>query len=154
MPSTLLAPGTAVSGGCRNKYGFVLVILALLEGRAGSVRAELLGTHPQRNGTVHLMSELCSKVDPIAGQLAWQTVATRKRPGYWGVEHATGNPVVTWSDGIELLLDRRKVRWASLWWPYRRTLSLAAEAWHKSDYFHWLKACGADKACIAGEQET
>ena len=34
------------------------------------------------------------------------------------------------------------------------TLSRAAEAWNKSDYFRWLKACSADKVCIVSEQET
>ena len=51
-------------------------------------------------------------------------------------------------------LAGRDLRLASLWWPYRRTLSRGAEAWHKSDYFRRLKACSADKACIVSEQET
>ena len=51
-------------------------------------------------------------------------------------------------------LADRDLRLASLWRLYRSTLSRAAEAWHKSDYFRRLKACGADKACIFSEQET
>ena len=51
-------------------------------------------------------------------------------------------------------LADRDLRLASLWRPFRSTLSRAAEAWHKSEYFRRLKACGADKACIIGEQET
>jgi hypothetical protein len=50
-------------------------------------------------------------------------------------------------------LAERDLRLASLWRQYRSTLSRAAEAWHKSDYFRRLKACGADKACIVTEQE-
>ena len=33
------------------------------------------------------------------------------------------------------------------------TLSRAAEAWNKGDYFRRLKACGADDVCIVSEQE-
>ena len=33
------------------------------------------------------------------------------------------------------------------------TLSRAAEAWNKSDYFRRLKTCGADEVCIVSEQE-
>lgn len=51
-------------------------------------------------------------------------------------------------------LAARDLRLASLWRPYRSTLSRAEEAWHKSDYFRRLKACGADRACIVSEQET
>jgi uncharacterized protein len=51
-------------------------------------------------------------------------------------------------------LADRDLRLAALWRPYRRTLSRTAEAWHKSEYFRRLKACGADKACILSEQET
>jgi hypothetical protein len=51
-------------------------------------------------------------------------------------------------------LAARDLRLASLWRPYRSTLSPAAEAWHKSEYFRRLKACGAEKACIVSEQET
>ena len=51
-------------------------------------------------------------------------------------------------------LAERDLRLASLWRPYRRTLSRGAEMWHKSDYFRRLKACGGDKACIVDEQET
>ena len=191
----------------------VLTFLGLL---AGGARAELLGTHPHRIGSVQLMTDLCRAGDATLGQRAWQTVGGRERQGCWGVDRA-GNPVVTWSDNSELVLDGNKVRlsrrmaglleraeasrpraaapeppsvsagprnfarpaWcpnanfpherlvcidaelatrdsrlASLWWPYRRTLSRGAEAWHKSDYFRRLKACGADKACIVSEQET
>jgi hypothetical protein len=203
----------------------LLVVLGLL---AGAARAELLGTYPHRNGTVHLMTDLCREEDPGLGQRARQTVGGRERRGCWGVDRA-GNPIVTWSDGSELELDGDKLRlsrriaglleerarepptstarrraevprapapepaprraadrgdfarpaWcpdarfpherlvcsdaeladrdlrlASLWRPYRSTLSRAAEAWHKSDYFRRLKACGADKACIVDEQET
>ena len=193
----------------------LIVFLCLL---ATGARAELLGTHPHRSGTVELMTELCSAGQPAAGQRARQAAGGRGRQGCWGVDRA-GNPVVTWRDGGELVLDGNKVklsprmaglleraeasrarlppnasapaarpraeaafarpawcpnarfpherrvcadaelaardlRLASLWWPYRRTLSRADEAWHKSDYFRRLKACGADKACIFGEQET
>ena len=51
-------------------------------------------------------------------------------------------------------LAERDLRLASLWRPYRSTLSRGAEAWHKSEYFRRLKTCGADKACIVSEQET
>jgi hypothetical protein len=51
-------------------------------------------------------------------------------------------------------LAERDLRLASLWRQYRSTLSRAAAAWHKSDYFRRLKACGADKTCIVTEQET
>lgn len=51
-------------------------------------------------------------------------------------------------------LAGRDLRLASFWAPYRRTLSRADEAWHKSDYFQRLKACGADKACIVNEQDA
>ena len=51
-------------------------------------------------------------------------------------------------------LADRDLRLTSLWGPYRRTLSRGAEAWHKSDYFRRLMACGADKHCIVSEQET
>ena len=229
----LLPPGAARSGGCPRASALLLVLLGLV---AGGAHAELLGTHPHRDGTVHLMTDPCRKGDPGAGQQAWQTVGGRKHHGCWGVNGA-GNPVVTWSDGSELELDGDKVRlsrriaglleegvtvppprspaaisaptarpraeapraaapeppsrnaalsrdfarpaWcpdarfpherlvctdaeladrdlrlAALWRPYRSTLSRAAEAWHKSDYFRRLKACGADKACIVGEQET
>lgn len=225
MPRAPIPPGTAGSGGCRSACALVLVVLSLV---AGGARAELLGTHPHRNGTVHLMTDLCREEDPSVGQRARQTVGGREHHGCWGVDRA-GNPVVTWSDGSELELDGDKVRlsrrmaglleerakdspaqtvrpraevpraagpeppprsaaarrdfarpaWcpdarfpherlvctdaelaardlrlASLWRPYRSTLSRAAEAWHKSEYFRRLKACGADKACIVSEQET
>jgi uncharacterized protein len=51
-------------------------------------------------------------------------------------------------------LAERDLRLASLWRQYRNTLSRAAEAWHKSDYFRQLKTCGADKSCIVREQEN
>ena len=226
-------PGTADSGGCPGVCALLLILLGLVTGGAN---AELLGTHPHRNGTVYLMMDLCREDDPSAGQRARQTVGGREHDGCWGVNRA-GNPVVTWSDGSELELDGDKVRlsprmaglleeratlsiprssaaasaptagtrakvsraaapeplsrstapprdfarpaWcadahfrherlicadaelaqrdlrlASLWRPYRSTLSRAAEAWHKSDYFRRLKACGADKVCIMSEQET
>ncbi len=207
----------------RGRRACTLVLVAVAGLLTGGARAELLGTHPHRTGTVHLMTELCRANDQRSGQRARQTVSGRQ--GCWGVDHA-GNPVVTWRDGSELVLDGNKVRlsprmsglleraeasrrgtsakssaptprppapgavapgrrdfarpaWcpnarfpherlvcadaqlaardlqlASLWFPYRRTLSRGAEAWHKSDYFRRLKACGADKACIAGEQAT
>ena len=233
MSSFPVLRGTAGSGGCPRACALLPVLLALL---AGGARGELLGTHPHRNGTVHLMTELCREGNPGAGQRAWQTVDGRERHGCWGVDRA-GNPVVTWSDGSELQLNGDKVKlsrriaavleerataprppsppstsaptvlsraelpraaaperpspsaapardfarpaWcaearfpherlvctdaeladrdlhlAALWRPYRRTLSRGAEAWHKSDYFRRLKACGADKACIVSEQET
>ncbi len=168
----------------------------------GGARAELLGTHPHRDGTVQLMTDPCHEGDPSAGQRVRQTVGGRERHGCWIADRAD-NPVVTWSDGGELVLDGEKVklsrriaalleeradapqprdfvrpawcpqarfpherlvctdaeladrdlRLASLWRPYRRTLTPAAVTWHKSDYFRRLKACGADKACIVGEQE-
>ena len=222
-----------VSGGRRSACALVLVVLGLM---ASGARAELLGTHPHRNGTVYLMTNLCRQDRPSAGKLASQTVGGREHHGCWGVDSA-GKPVVTWSDGSELELDGNKVRlsrrmaallndgidqppprspaeastpgarpraegprggapkppsrsavpprdfarpvWcaharfpherlvckdaelaerdlrlASLWRQYRSTLSRAAEAWHKSEYFRRLKACGADKACIVREQET
>jgi len=230
MPRAPQPTGTAGSRGCRNACTLLLVLLA------GGAHGELLGTHPHRNGAVHLMTDLCRPGDPSAGQRARQTVGGREHLGCWGVDRA-GNPVVTWSDGSELELDGSKVRlsrriadlleeratepparslaaastppprprsefpraatpepplggaapprdfarpaWcpdarfpherlvctdaeladrdlrlASLWRPYRSTLSPAAEAWHKSEYFRRLKACGADKACIVREQET
>ena len=232
MPPAPIPPGSAASGRCRTACALVLVALGLL---ASGARAELLGTHPHRNGTVHLMTDLCREEDPSAGKRARQTVGGREHHGCWGVDGA-GNPVVTWSDGTELELDGDKVRlsrriaglleeraneplprspadastrtarpgaevrratpeppspsaaarrdfarpaWcpdarfpherlvcsdaeladrdlrlASLWRPYRSTLSRAAEAWHKGEYFRRLKACGADKACIVSEQET
>ena len=233
MSSFPVPRGTAGSGGRPRACALLAVLLAL---SGGGARGELLGTHPHRNGTVHLMTELCREGNPAAGQRAWQTVGGREHRGCWGVDRA-GNPVVTWSDGSELQLNGDKVRlsrriaalleeraiaprppsppstsaptvlsraelpraaapdprlrraappvdfarpaWcpdaqfpherlictdaelsdrdlrlASLWRPYRRTLSRAAEAWHKSDYFRRLKACGADKACIVSEQET
>lgn len=216
----------AASGGCRSACEFALFALGLV---ASGARAELLGTHPHRNGTVHLMTDLCREEDPSAGKRVRQTVGGRERQGCWGVDGA-GNPVVTWSDGSELELDGNKVRlsrrmaelleeratqpatptarppraevpaagapkppspsaaarrdfarpaWcpdarfpherlvcadpelaerdlrlASLWRPYRSTLSRAAEAWYKSEYFRRLKACGADKPCIVSEQES
>lgn len=216
MPRALVSPRTAAPDGCRSACALVLVLLGL---PMGGARAELLGTHPHRHGTVHLMTDLCRDDDPSPGQRARQTVEGRERHGCWGVDRA-GNPVVTWSDGSELMLDGNKVKpprgmaeasaptahprdgvplaaaaqppsrsaaarrdfarptWcpdarfpherlvcidaeladrdlhlASLWWPYRRTLSRAAAAWHKRDYFLRLKACGADKACIVSEQE-
>lgn len=51
-------------------------------------------------------------------------------------------------------LADRDLHLASLWRPYRSTLSRAAEAWHRASIFRRLKACGADKACIGSEQET
>ena len=233
MPRAPVPPGTAGSGGCRGACPLLLVLLGMA---AGGAHAELLGTHPHRNGTVYLMTDLCRDDRPSAGQRARQTVGGREHHGCWGVDRA-GNPVVTWSDGSELELDADKVtlsrriaglleeraaspsprspapasapsarlraevpraaapepashsaapardfarpawcpdarfpherlvcsdaeladrdlRLASLWRPYRSTLSRAAEAWHKSDYFRRLKACGADKACIVSEQET
>ena len=226
MPhAPIIPPGNTALGGCRSACALVLVVLGLV---AGGARAELLGTHPHRSGTVYLMTDLCRDEDPSAGQRARQTVGGRERHGCWGIDRA-GNPVVTWSDGSELELDGDKVRlsrrigglleerakepptptarphaevpraaaaeppsrnaaarrdfarpaWcpdarfpherlvctdaeladrelrvASLWRPYRSTLSRAAEALHKSEYFRRLKACGADKACIVSEQET
>ena len=214
-------------------------MLATLGLLTGGARAELLGTHPHRHGTVQLTTALCREDDPGAGQrarqTARQTVGGRERLGCRDVDR-TGDPVVTWSDGSELALDGDKVRlsrrmaallekraeslpprapapaatlrvrtraeapgaatapparsgaaprdsvrpaWcpdarfpherlvctdaeladrdlrlASLWRPYRRSLSRGAETWHKSDYFRRLKACGADKACIGGEQRA
>ena len=232
MPHAPVALGTAGSGGSRSACALLLVLLGLV---AGGAHAELLGTHPHRNGTVYLMTDLCREEDPSAGQRARQAVGGREHHGCWGVDRA-GNPVVTWSDGSELELNGDKVRlsrriaglleeratappprwpaasaptarprpevprasapeppsrsaapprdfarpawcpdarfpherWvcsdaeladrdlrlASLWRPYRSTLSRAAEAWHKSEYFRRLKACGADKACSVSEQET
>ena len=224
---------TGAAGGSRGACVLVLAVLGLM---ASGVRAELLGTHPHRNGTVYLMTDLCRHDDPSAGNRARQTVGGREHRGCWGVDRA-GNPVVTWDDGSELELDGNKVklsrrmaallgegvdaspprappeasargarpraemprgaaaeppsrsalrprdfarpawcpdarfpherlvcndaelaerdlRLASVWRQYRSTLSRAAEAWHKSDYFRRLKACGADKACIVREQET
>ncbi len=167
------------------------VWLGLLGLGLGSAQAELLGTHPQRNGPVQLMSELCLEPGAGAGQQARQTVGGRERHGCWGVDRA-GHPVVTWRDGSELVLapaaealalaaepdfarpgwcpqasfphERlvcsdaelagRDLRLAALWRPFRRTLDPQAQAWHKSDYFRRLRACGADKSCITGEQET
>lgn len=233
MPRAPKPTRAAGSGGCPSACALLPVLLALV---AAGAHAELLGTHPHRNGTVHLMTDLCREEDPSAGQRARQTVGGREHHGCWGVDRA-GNPVVTWSDGSELELDGDKVRlsrriaglleeratapptrsppaaspptarrraevaraaapeppsrsaarpnnfarpaWcadarfpherlvctdaeladrdlrlASLWRPYRSTLSRAAEAWHKSEYFRRLKACGANKACIVSEQET
>jgi len=233
MPRAPPPPGTAGSGGCRSACALLVILLSM---GAGGAHAELLGTHPHRNGTVHLMTDLCREGDPSAGQRARQSVGGREHHGCWGVDRA-GNPVVTWSDGTELELDGDKVRlsrriaglleeratappprspaaasapaarpraevpraaaneppsrisalprdfarpaWcpdahfpherlvctdaeladrdlrlASLWRPYRSTLSRTAEAWHKSDYFRRLKACGADKDCIVSEQES
>ncbi len=104
MPHTLVSSGTAASGGRRGAT-LVLVVLGLL---AGGARAELLGTYPHRSGTVHLMTELCAD-DPTAGQRARQSVGWPERLGCWGVDRA-GNPVVTWSDGSELVLNGDKVR--------------------------------------------
>lgn len=168
-----------------------MLVLVLMGSLASSARAELLGTHPHRDGAVQLMTDLCRDADPSAGQRARQNRAGQDRLGCWGMDRA-GNPVVTWSDGSELWLDGnqlklappeaardfarpawcpdarfpherlvcsdaelagRDLRLASLWRPYRRTLSPAAEARHKSDYFRRLKACGADKTCIVDEQE-
>jgi hypothetical protein len=84
----------------------VLIVLGL---GASGAQAELLGAHPHRNGTVHLMTDLCRKHDPSAGKRAWQTVGGREHQGCWGIDRA-GNPVVTWSDGSELELDGDKVR--------------------------------------------
>ena len=229
MPRASVPTRTARSGGCRSACAILLALVA------GGTHAELLGTYSHRNGTVHLMTDLCRKEDPSAGQRARQTVGGREHYGCWGGDRG-GNPVVTWSDGSELELDSGKVklsrridglleepatatptlsppaafgptarpraavpraatpeqasrsatprgnfarpawcsnasfpherlictdaeladrdlRLASLWRPYRRTLSRVAEAWHKGEYFRRLKACGADKACIANEQE-
>lgn len=63
----------------------MLVFLGLV---AGGARAELLGTHPHRNGTVHLMTDLCREDDPSAGQRARQTVGGREHHGCWGVDRA------------------------------------------------------------------
>jgi hypothetical protein len=98
--------GPTGSGGCPSACALVLVVLALVAGRA---RAELLGTYPHRNGTVQLMTELCREADPSAGQRARQTVGGREHHGCWGVDRA-GNPVVTWADGSELELDGDKVK--------------------------------------------
>ena len=84
----------------------MLVVFGLM---VGGARAELLGTHAHRNGTVHLLTDLCRKEDPSAGQSARQTVGGREHHGCWGVDRA-GNPVVTWSDGTELELDGDKLR--------------------------------------------
>ena len=208
MPLAAVPPKTLV---LRGRVVACALLLAVLGPLTGSARAELLGTHPHPNGTVYLMNDLCREDDPSAGQRARQTVGGRERHGCWGIDRA-GNPVVTWSEGSELVLDGDKVRlsrrltrllertaappprprrsaaapdgfarpaWcpnarfpherlvcsdaeladrdlrlASLWRPYRRTLNPTAQAWHKSDYFRRLKACGADKACIVNEQET
>ncbi len=84
----------------------MLTFLGLL---AVGARAELLGTHPHHNGSVQLMTDLCRAGDATLGQRAWQTVGGRERQGCWGVDRA-GNPVVTWSDNSELVLDGNKVR--------------------------------------------
>ena len=193
------------SGQRNGEFALALAIFGLL---AGDVRADPLGTYPHRDGTVHLMTDLCRKDDQSAGQRAYQTAGARERRGCWHVD-ADGNPVVTWSDGSELVLEQGKVRlsrrmaklleespeasppgatspadfarpaWCpearfpherlvcndaeladrdlrlgALWRRYRNTLSIAAETWHKSDYFRRLKSCAADKACIVREQET
>ncbi len=197
------AEAAASKGRC-GAFAVALVLLGLF---ASGARAELLGTHPHRDGTVQLRTNLCQEDNPGAGQGVRQRVGARERRGCWQVDGA-GNPVVTWSDGSELVLDQRKVklsrrmaklledsteasrpgaappdharpawcpqarfpherlvcidaeladrdlRLASLWRPYRRTLSPAAQVWHKSDYFRRLKACGADKACIVSQQEV
>ena len=106
MPRYPVTPGTAASGSRCGACALVLVVLSLV---AGGARAELLGTHPHRNGTVHLMTDLCRGDNPSAGQRARQTVGGRERQGCWGVNRV-GNPVVTWSDGSELELDGDKVR--------------------------------------------
>ena len=211
MPRAPAPTGDGASGGRRSACALVLVVLGLV---ASGARAELLGTHPHRDGTVQLMTDLCREENPSAGQRARQRVGGRENLGCWGVDRA-GNPVVTWSDGSELELNGNKVRlsrrrphcwrnvpmnphraspakastraarrartsrgrahrshhaqrypparlcapacartlvfrtsaglhrremaeraWlASLWRPYRSTLSRAAEAWHKSDTF-------------------
>jgi hypothetical protein len=45
---------------------------------------------------------------------------------------------------------------APLWRTFktRRRLSVAEQAWHKSDFFARLKACGDSKACIDREQRV
>src|SRR5205085_4275217 len=105
MPRAPVPPGTAGSGGCRGACPLLLVLLGMA---AGGAHAELLGTHPHRNGTVYLMTDLCRDDRPSAGQRARQTVGGREHHGCWGVDRA-GNPVVTWSDGSELELDADKV---------------------------------------------
>ena len=94
MPRAPVPPAAAASGGCRSACVLALTFLGLL---AGGARAELLGTHPHRIGSVQLMTDLCRAGDATLGQRAWQTVGGRERQGCWGVDRA-GNPVVTWSD--------------------------------------------------------
>jgi hypothetical protein len=49
-------------------------------------------------------------------------------------------------------LSTADLKLAPLWRSYRAQLSGLEQARTKSDYFRRLKSCGADKACIAGEQ--
>ena len=197
MPHARIPP--SIVGSRKGRFACALVLILCLP--SGGVRAELLGTHPHRNGTVQLMTGLCRRHDASGGQRARQMAGGRERRGCWLVD-TTGDPVVTWSDGSELVLvgnmvrlspriarlleetpeaprgsarpswcpqarfphellvcndpelAARDLRLASLWRQYRRALSHGALTWQKSDYLRRLKACGADKACIFGEQET
>lgn len=53
-------------------------------------------------------------------------------------------------------LAAQDLQLAPLWREFkaRRQLTATQTAWHKSDFFHRLKTCGADKACISREQQA
>jgi hypothetical protein len=118
MPHACVPPaGRAAPGGRHGACALALVLLSLF---TGGGHAELLGTHPHRHGDVHLMTEPCRDDDPGAGQLVRQTVEGRERRGCWQADR-DGNPVVTWSDGSELVLEGDQVRLS------RRMAGLLAE---------------------------
>ena len=91
MRHALAPPRNAASGGCSGACALVLAVLCL---PTSGARAELLGTHPHRNGTVHLMPDLYGEHEPSAGQPAQQTVGGRGCLGCWDVDRAS-NPVGT-----------------------------------------------------------
>lgn len=53
-------------------------------------------------------------------------------------------------------LAAQDLQLAPLWRDFkaRHHLTAAQTAWHKSDFFGRLKACGANKACISKEQQA